>query len=602
MTTLVTGADGLLGSHLVRELLARGEPVRALVQPGSSSPTLDGLDLERVAGDLLDPESLRVALAGVRRVIHAAALTDQFAPAARHWSVNFDGVRILADAIRDVAPDSRLLLVGSASTIAFGTREQPGDERGGFPVAYEGVAYMASKHAAMEHVRSLVADGALDAVLVAPTFLLGGHDWRPSSGELLLEYLRRGAPLAPPGGRNFVGAADAAVGAVNALDRGVPGETTLLAGHNLTYAEFFTHVAQAAGARPPVGVLPRGAVRAAGAAADAASDMARRLGRPALRFGRELAELSTLGCYYDNTKAVRELDLPVSPIGVSILASLRSLRAYGHLPPDALDGAVAVVSGASRGVGLATTRALTARGARVVMTARGESRLHREVAALQADGAEVVGVAGDVSHWPDAEAMAAAAVEHWGRLDIVVNNAGVSMRGRFDELAPNVCAETIETNLLGSVYLTRAAAPQLVGHGGHVLFVSSIAGIMGLPGASTYCASKGALRGLAESLRLDLGQFGVHVGVAYIGYTEHDPEKRLLGASGELLAPDRPAHQTQAEVAAELVRMIDHRRRQVVLTPVGKLGAAAYRLSPRLVERTVAAVQASDAKVFRAFA
>jgi hypothetical protein len=76
----------------------------------------------------------------------------------------------------------------------------------------------------------------------------------------------------------------------------------------------------------------------------------------------------------------------------------------------------------------------------------------------------------------------------------------------------------------------------------------------------------------------------------------------LLGAKGELLAPDRPAHQTQAEVAAELVAMLDRRARQAVLTPVGKLGATAYRLSPRLVERAIAFAETSDARAFRAFA
>jgi dihydroflavonol-4-reductase len=602
VTTLVTGADGLLGSHLVRELLARGHRVRAFLQPASGSPTLDGLDIERVTGDLLDSTSLRQALDGVDRVVHAAALTDQHAPAERHWAVNFDGTRSLTDAVRAVAPACRVLLVGSASTIQFGTRDAPGDEAGGYPTAYEGVAYVASKHAAMEHVRALVADGALDAVLVAPTFLLGAHDWRPSSGQLLLEYLRRSLPVAPPGGRNFVGAADVAVGAVRALELGVAGDTTLLGGHNLTYEEFFTHLALATGARAPRAVVPVGAVRAAGTVGGAYSLLARRAGRPPGRFNRELAELSTLGCYYDNAKAVRQLDLPVSPIGTSLSASLRSLRTYGHLPTDPLDGSVALVSGASRGVGLATARALAARGARVVLTARGTGRLDRSVEELRAGGADVVGVSGDVGVWDDAQRMVAAAIDTWGRLDIVVNNAGVSMRGRFEDLSEAVCTETIQTNLLGSVYVTRAAVRHLVDAGGHVLFVSSIAGIMGLPGASNYCASKAALRGLAESLRLELGPRGVHVGVAYIGYTEHDPEKRLLGANGELLAPDRPAHQTQDAVAAELVAMLDRRRRQVVLTPVGKLGAAAHRLSPLLVERVVAHAEASDARAFRSFA
>ena len=93
--------------------------------------------------------------------------------------------------------------MGSASTIEFGPIEHPGDERAGSRLRTAGAAYMESKHAAMELVRDSVANGGLDASIVAPTFLLGEHDWRPSSGELLLGYLRNGLRLVPPGGRNF---------------------------------------------------------------------------------------------------------------------------------------------------------------------------------------------------------------------------------------------------------------------------------------------------------------------------------------------------------------------------------------------------------------
>ena len=600
MKTLVTGADGLLGSHLVRELLARGSDVRAMVMPRTDSPTLDGLPIERVEGDLLERDTLHKAVRGVDRVVHAAALTDQFARDELHWAVNLDGTRNLAE-ICLAEGVQRMLYVGSASAIEFGTRDCPGDEAGGFPDAYVGLAYMQSKHAAMQLMRDFAANRGLDVVIVAPTFMLGDHDWRPSSGELILEYLNRGLPLVPPGGRNFVAATDVATAAITALERGMTGDCTILGGHNLSYEAFFTLVAECAGVAPPRAVVPSRAMALAGQVGDVVGVMGRGLGRVPIRFGRDLADLSVLGTYYSAQKARDQLDMPTTPIRVAIRSSLRSLRRFGHLPPDPLDGKVALISGASRGVGYATARALAARGMRIVMTARGEARLATSCAELTESGAEVFAVVGDVGRWDDAQTMVNAAVEQFGGLDVLINNAGVSMRGAFEDLAPEVCAEIVNTNLLGPMYLSRAAIPHIKANRGHIVFVSSIAGIVGLPGASTYCATKSALGGLSESLRLELGPAGVHVGVAYLGFTENDPDKRVLGADGSAELPDRPAHHSQAQVADAIVGMIVKRSRQIILTPIGSIADRAHRISPALVERIVARAQASEMAMFKDF-
>ncbi len=268
---------------------------------------------------------------------------------------------------------------------------------------------------------------------------------------------------------------------------------------------------------------------------------------------------------------------------------------------DYFENKVALVSGASRGVGFATARALGARGAKVVITARGERRLEESRKKLIEQGIQAVSVAGDVGCWEDAERMVRTALETFGGLDILVNNAGVSMRGRFEDLAPEVCKQTIATNLLGSVYLTRAAMDPIVKARGHVAFISSIAGLFGLPGASTYCASKGALTGLCESLRLELIPQGVHLGVVYLGFTEHDPEKTILSADGTPVPPDRPAHHSQDFAAGLILKMIEKRKRRLIMTPVGSLGWFIYRLSPGLVEKVILWAQASQWGVFKNF-
>ncbi len=268
---------------------------------------------------------------------------------------------------------------------------------------------------------------------------------------------------------------------------------------------------------------------------------------------------------------------------------------------DVFKRKVALVTGASRGVGFATAQALAHRGASVVITARGEKRLlqaHRELAGM---GAQVASVTGDVGNWEDVRKMVRTAIDNFGRLDMLINNAGVSMRGELADLAPEVCAQVVNTNLLGSIYPTRAAIEHLVEARGHVVFISSIAGLFGMPGASIYSATKAALTTLAESLRLELGAKGLHAGVVYLGFTEHDEEKRILAADGSLLPPDRPAHHTQAQAAELILKLIEKRKHRLIMTPVGTLGWLAHRLSPDLVEEVIQQAKKGDWGIYRRF-
>ena len=324
---LVTGGDGLLGSHLVRQLVARGDDVRILVQRGSTSPTLRGLPVERVEGDLLEGAGpLLERLDGCRYVFHCAAIADPWAPAELTWRVNLDGTRAVLDAALRVGVD-RLVFVGSASSFRYGTQASPGDERAGYPTAYRGIPYMESKHAAMRLVEDYVRRRGLDALTVAPTFLLGDHDWRPSSGELVRRFLAGELAAVSTGGRSFAYAADVATGMVNALARGRRGERYILGGENLTYREFFAHVGEIAGKRPPRWVLPAPVVLAAGLAG---SVLGRVLSRSA-GFGLTLARLAVVGAYYSSRKAIRELDLPQTHVATGIEDTIRCLRDFGHI-------------------------------------------------------------------------------------------------------------------------------------------------------------------------------------------------------------------------------------------------------------------------------
>ncbi len=262
---------------------------------------------------------------------------------------------------------------------------------------------------------------------------------------------------------------------------------------------------------------------------------------------------------------------------------------------------VALITGGSRGVGFATARSLVERGAKVVITARGKERLDDSRRKLVEMGGEAVAISGDVGDWQDAQKMVGAAIDNFGRLDILVNNAGVSMRGQFEELSEEVLSSVTKTNLLGCILMTKAAIPHILESKGHIVFISSIAGLFGLPGASIYCATKKALTGLAESLRLELIPKGVHVGVVYLGFTEHDPEKRIIAADGSLVPPDRPAHHTQAHAADLIVKLLEKRKKQLIMTPIGTLGWLIYRLSPAIVENAVLFAQSSNLGIFKRF-
>lgn len=600
MNVLVTGADGLLGSNLVRRLLDTGYTVRAFIHPASRATSLEGLDIERVEGDLLDAgPALANAARGCEGVFHLAAVTNLWAPPELTWNVNLEGTRKVLDACA-AAGVKRLLFVSSASTLAPGPMERPGDETGGFPDVYVGTPYMESKHRATELVREYIRDKNLDAVIVAPAFMLGPYDTLPSSGELIRVFLEKGVKLTSPGGRNFAYAPDVAEGARLAFEKGRTGETYLLAGENLTYKEFFGRVGRLAGCDGPRYTVPPRMIIAAGSIA---SWFAKVTGRR-LKFDKNIARFSVEDSYYSAAKAVEELGLPQTSVETAIRDSVRSLLEYGHLsldPKGRFTGKVALVTGASRGVGFATARALILRGAKVVITARGEQRLATARAQLEQLGGQVESVCGDVGRYADAERMVAAAMQRFGRLDMVVNNAGVSMRGTFRELTPQVCQSILETNLLGCINVSRAAIEPIVQNKGHIVFISSIAGLFGLPGASIYCATKKALSGLTEALRLELIPHGVHVGVVYLGFTEHDPEKRIIAADGSLLPPDRPAHHTQAHAADLIVAMLAKRKRHLIMTPAGSLGALVYRLSPAFLEWLILKAQAGQWGVYKRF-
>lgn len=246
---------------------------------------------------------------------------------------------------------------------------------------------------------------------------------------------------------------------------------------------------------------------------------------------------------------------------------------------------VVIITGSSRGIGRATAVALAERGATVVLNGRNRERLEGTRKILAEKGCRVAAVAGDVTSPQESRRIIDETVKAYGRIDVLINNAGIIMRGAFEDIQPEVFQQVVQVNLLGSVYPAMAALPFLRETRGSLVFISSIAGLRGFPMASPYSASKMALTALAESLKVELAGSGVHVGVVYVSFTENDPDKKVLSADGST-TPVAPSFQvSQSRTARGIVRSVARRRFRTLLTPLGKLAGLIQWAAPRFGDR-----------------
>ncbi len=251
-------------------------------------------------------------------------------------------------------------------------------------------------------------------------------------------------------------------------------------------------------------------------------------------------------------------------------------------------GKVAIITGSSMGIGKATAFELAAKGARIVLNGRNRERLAETEASLLAQGYEAISIAGDMRSIDDCHRLIEGTVARFGRIDILINNAGKSSRGYFMEQDPAVFKEMMEINFLGCLYPTKLALPYLEQSKGSIIFISSVAGIRGLPETSLYCASKMALTSMAESLRVELHTLGIHVGIVYVGITHNEPGKTVIAPDGSLLElKDREGRKAQSpqQVARAIVAHVRKRKFKQVLTGLGKLNRLANFLFPRLVDK-----------------
>lgn len=253
------------------------------------------------------------------------------------------------------------------------------------------------------------------------------------------------------------------------------------------------------------------------------------------------------------------------------------------------EGKSIVVTGASVGIGRALCLALAPQRPRLVLASRDEAKLHEVAAECRALGAQALVVPTDVGVEEQCRALVERAVAEHGGLDVLVNNAGVSMWARFDELTDlSIYERIMRVNYLGCVWLTHAALPHLKRTRGQVVVIGSLLGLTGAPTRTGYSASKHAVMGFYDSLRIELMGTGVDITMVAPDFVVTEIHKRSEGADGRPLG-DTPMQEakimTAEECAAMILRGMAARKRLVIGSLRGKLGRLVRIFAPGVIDR-----------------
>ena len=326
--TLVTGAAGFLGSHLTRQLIARGADVRVLLRPSSSNRAIADLPLEYITGDLRDAASLDRAMLGVQRVFHVAADYRLWSKRSQDiYDSNVGGTRNLLEAAGRVGVE-QFIYTSTVATIAVDRPEHPNeftdaklDEMVGH--------YKRSKWLAEKEVLDAAKHG-FPAIVAMPTTPVGPWDWKPTpTGKIILDFLNGKMPGYVETGLNFVGVEECAAGHILVAEKGTVGERYLLGAENLTLKGVLDVLADITGLPAPSLKIPHGLALGVAYAETAFS---RLIGREPL-IPVEGVKIARHMMFVECSRAKRELGFQTGPVSAAFERAVRWYEANGYIAP-----------------------------------------------------------------------------------------------------------------------------------------------------------------------------------------------------------------------------------------------------------------------------
>jgi len=259
---------------------------------------------------------------------------------------------------------------------------------------------------------------------------------------------------------------------------------------------------------------------------------------------------------------------------------------------------VVIITGGSSGIGKALADHFGSKGSRILITGRNEVPLLEALEDLRSKNIIAEAIVSDVSLEEDNKKMAEYAIDKFGRIDVLINNAGISMRAMFEDVDLDVVKKVMDINFFGVLYATKYCLPHIINQKGSVVGISSIAGFRGLPGRTGYSSSKFALQGFLEVLRTEMLYKGVHVLTACPGFTTSNIRKRSLTADGSQQGESPRQEEkmmTAEECATHIYRATVKRKKYLILTFQGKMTVFLNKWFPGFMDKMVYRVMAKEA-------
>jgi dihydroflavonol-4-reductase len=326
MTTLVTGAAGFLGSHVTRQLVARGDTVRVLMRPSSNNRAISDLPLEYVTGDLRDAASLERSMGGMKRVFHVAADYRLWAKHPQEiYDSNVGGTKNLLTAAKNAGIE-QLVYTSTVATIAVERPELPNESTNAKLEEMIG-HYKRSKWMAEQEVLQAARAG-FPAIVAMPTTPVGPWDWKPTpTGKIILDFLNGKMPGYVETGLNFVGVEECAAGHLLVSERGKIGERYLLGAENLTLKGLLDVLAGITGLRAPGMKIPHGVALGV---AYVESAFSRLIGKEP-QIPVEGVRIAQHKMFVDCSRAPRELGFQPGPVASALDRAVRWYQANGYV-------------------------------------------------------------------------------------------------------------------------------------------------------------------------------------------------------------------------------------------------------------------------------